>query len=573
MALDQAFREPTESASPSPESAAVRELLRLLVKAQKSMRLYQGGNAITNRLRDELFTRVSEHLDTQGPVDLTVREFHLLVGEEVVYEKEDRNDSLAFLLFRDGIRRLSLFPGLEAGELQRFIECLNRVSVRANEQDDLVTLFWEQDFKAIRYFAVDELASESEGPRLQDQLRSGALEGETGGGAAAEAVKLEDVDQPVSQLPVEACRLSDEEIEALRAEIATEEEEPFHLSLIELAIDLTLLEPSDEERHKLADNLMTIVDRLLAEGDLKAVASCFEHLNGLAEMAFRDSEPVQRLYDKLRRSLIETARLSRILERAESDRSLKPIQLTGFLARLGEDALPVIVPALGRMKTSAFRRALADAVCAAKDKALDVLARHLPSNGTAPDPTFLREVHYVLAHFPASQALPLIDRLLDTPDPEVRREAALLLGRFHEDETNRRCLELLNDADPEVRTTALDTLVRHGRSELARNVLDEALSSPVFEQRGLAEKRRFFAAVAKLAGEAALDWFVPLLRPDERHWFASRKDREEKEAIAHGIRMVGTEKAAQILTDLAASGDRAVRAACNKALVDRRARE
>jgi alkanesulfonate monooxygenase SsuD/methylene tetrahydromethanopterin reductase-like flavin-dependent oxidoreductase (luciferase family) len=88
----------------------------------------------------------------------------------------------------------------------------------------------------------------------------------------------------------------------------------------------------------------------------------------------------------------------------------------------------------------------------------------------------------------------------------------------------------------------------------------------------LSEKRRIYAAAAKLAGENALKWFVNILQPDERRWFASRKEREGCEAVAHGIRMVGTEKAQRLLEKLADQGDRFIRAACLKELgTDRKA--
>jgi len=140
-----------------PAAQRVREILRLLVKAQKALRLYQTGNAVSERLQAELFSTLSTHLDDFGSFTLTVREFRILLGGEAVYEGTDRNDSLAFLLFRDGIRQLTFGPGLTPNELHRFLTCLNRVAVLANEQDDLVTLFWEEDFKAITVYAARTL--------------------------------------------------------------------------------------------------------------------------------------------------------------------------------------------------------------------------------------------------------------------------------------------------------------------------------------------------------------------------------------------------------------------------------
>ena len=214
--------EETDDGDVSQRTPALRDLIRLLVKAQKALRLYQANNAMAHRLEKELYAKLFAHLEEEGAFELTVQEFKLFLGEEVLYESNDRNDSLSFTLFRDGVRKLSFHPGLEDEELHSFLTCLNRVGVHSNDQDDLVTLFWEQDFKSIKYYAIEELSSESSGPSLQHQLESGKLgEGEGGGGATADSVSLKDLEQPTAHLPNDACRLKEEELEALRTELLT----------------------------------------------------------------------------------------------------------------------------------------------------------------------------------------------------------------------------------------------------------------------------------------------------------------------------------------------------------------
>ncbi|HLE70419.1 MAG TPA: hypothetical protein VJH87_12110, partial [Vicinamibacteria bacterium] len=204
----------------------VRELIRLLVKTQKAQRLYDSKNAVAERLELDLYERLSAFVSEVGEVHLVVQESQLRCKDEVVFESPDRTDSLAFLLYRDGIRRLSFNPGLELQELRAFLRCLNRVAILTNDQDDLVTLLWEQDFHSIRYFAIEELARSESYPRLSDQLATGGARDAGGGGASAEAVSL-DLKQPVSTVPVEACRLGPEEIEAMQKELALEERAPF----------------------------------------------------------------------------------------------------------------------------------------------------------------------------------------------------------------------------------------------------------------------------------------------------------------------------------------------------------
>jgi hypothetical protein len=549
----------------SPRVDALRDLLRLLVKAQKALRLYEANNAIAHRLENELYSKLFAHLEEEGAFELTIQEFKILLGEDVLYESTDRNDSLAFTLFRDGFRKLSFHPGLEAEELHGFLTCLNRTAVHSNEQDDLVTLFWEQDFKAIKYYAIEELDTESTGPSLQEQLESGTL-GEGGGGGGADSVSLKDLEQPTAHLPSEACRLQEEEFEALRAELVNQETEPFCVSVVELAIELTLQERRKEERDRLANGLVAIADRLLKDGELVEIARMAEHIEGLADMLLAKSEPVAHLRTKVFRALSDAERLDGFLEQVERTRCLKPNELTTHLARLGPDALRALVPGMARMTTSPFRRAVADAILVAKEQAIPELSRHIPSNGDVPDATLVRELLYILSHLPGDHALPLVEKLLAASDDAIRRGASAVLGRFRSERTGEICLQLLLDPDAEVRSTALDALVRSGATNLAKAILDQSIADPGFEERSLLEKSRIFSAVAKLGGPQALDSFTEFIRPQELRWFASRKEREVLRAAVHGIHKLGTREAKELLQEMASKGDRFVRGATQREL-------
>ena len=550
----------------STEASAIRDLLQLAVKAVKARRLYLGASAVSERAEDDLFSRLAARIEEAGSLDLTVREFQLLHAEAVVYENLDRNDSLAFLLFRDGIRRLSFLPGLEKTDLRSLLQCLARSSPLGDRPDDLVTLFWEQDFKTIRYSAVEELASETEGPRLQEQLASGWTAAASSGRAVADPVTLKDLEQPVVHFPIAACQLSHQEAEALRAEVGHRGKEPSWTTVVELAVDLTLLETSEAERDALFESLLATLDRLLADGDVGAMAGSVEHLAGLADLVSGESEPVGRLKSRIVHSLAEPERLDRFLERVGQTRALRPADLSAHLNRLGAEALPALIPWMGRLPTPGLRRAVSEVVRTGGETAVGHLTRHLLAGEGADNAALWREGLHVLGRLPSDVVLPALEELLDASQTTGRREVVSLLGRFREERVEAICLGLLGDADEQIRGSALDTLVRRGRAGLAKPLLDRSLAAAGFDARSPVEKRRLFAGVAKLAGEEALAWFAELLGRTQRGWLAGRQDREVREAAAHGIRVVGTERARQLLRELAASRDRLTRAACLKEL-------
>jgi len=564
-----------ERVTESRKAGLVRELVRLLVKTQKAQRLYDSRNAVAERLELDLYERLSAFVSEEGDIQLVVLESQLRSEDEVVFESANRTDSLAFLLYRDGIRRLSFSPGLEHQELRAFLRCLNRVALLTNDRDDLVTLLWEQDFHSIRYFAIEELARSESYPRLSDQLAAGeSSEGPWGGaaGQAGEAVIL-DLKQPVSTVPVEACRLQSGEIEALQKQLAAEEQQPFRQVVAELALELVLLEDGENEKGQISEEIVEIADRLIADGDVAELVGMHEHVEGLATMVFRGAASAQKLSLELTRSLVEPERFERLMETVEMEHAPKPEALTVFLGRLGSSASPLLLLWMGRFSSAPYRRAVTGALLFLESGGLPILREGLPLGPPPVEPQerlwhrqLVREVVHALSRHSSEEALPLLTELLSSPDPETRRESFLAASRYSEERVLSLCLERIVDSDPEVRTTALDTLVKRGRVDLGLQILERALASELFEKLGLLEKRRLFSAAAKLSGESALDSFQKLLNAREDHWFQKEKDRAFAEAAAHGIRMVGSPRAKRMLEDGSQSGHKLVRAACLKEL-------
>jgi hypothetical protein len=556
----------------SRKIGGVRELIRLLVKTQKAQRLYDAKNAVAERLELDLYERLSAFVSEEGEVQLVVLESQLRCEDQLVFESPDRTDSLSFLLYRDGIRRLSFSPGLELQELRAFLRCLNRVALLTNDQDDLVTLLWEQDFHSIRYFAIEELARTESYPRLADQLATGESHDTEGGGAPAEAVSL-DLKQPVSTVPVEACRLASGEVETLQKELAAEEQQPFRQLVSELALELVLLEDGEEEQGGISEEIVEIADRLISDGDVAELMGMHEHIEGLATMVFPKAASAQTLSSELTRSLSEPERFEKLMERVEVVHAPRPEALTVFLARLGSSVRSQLLPWMGRFSSPPYRRAVTGALLFLEDRGLGVLGDGLPAGPPPVEPQerlrhrqLVREVVHALSRHSSGEALPLLEQLLSSLDPETRRESFLAASRFAEERVLSLCLERLLDSDPEVRTAALDTLVKRGRADLGLPILERSIASGRFEGLALLEKRRLFAAAAKLSGESALDAFQKLLNAREDHWFQKRRDRDFLEAVAHGIRMVGGPRARRILEDSSRSGPKLVRAACLKEL-------
>ena len=97
-----------ESAAPalargSPRAQAAAALVGALGKAARAFTLYDAGNALVRQFIGE-YRSSGRRRHRQRGRGLEVQPFEMGLGPEVVYREDDRERSLAFKLFRDGVR-------------------------------------------------------------------------------------------------------------------------------------------------------------------------------------------------------------------------------------------------------------------------------------------------------------------------------------------------------------------------------------------------------------------------------------------------------------------------------------
>ena len=153
--LDSALDWNDPSSLPTEE---VRSLFVVLSKALRAHQLYDENNPVYQRFVSQLADALTELWSRMDRLPISVEEDRFMWMGEPVYESESRADSLAFLLYKDGIREFTLHEGLETQELSAFLKVLNQARDLRPQGDDLLTILWEKDLRYFTYSYVDVLA-------------------------------------------------------------------------------------------------------------------------------------------------------------------------------------------------------------------------------------------------------------------------------------------------------------------------------------------------------------------------------------------------------------------------------
>ncbi|HSG47333.1 MAG TPA: hypothetical protein VLA43_05870, partial [Longimicrobiales bacterium] len=119
--------------------AQIGEFFVTLGKALRAFQLYDENNPVYQRFVQALSTAFLGLWEELDELHVLVDEERLTVEGEEVYRNATRSESLAFLLYKDGIRSLTFRPGIEE-ESKTFLKVLNQARLARADGDDLVTL-------------------------------------------------------------------------------------------------------------------------------------------------------------------------------------------------------------------------------------------------------------------------------------------------------------------------------------------------------------------------------------------------------------------------------------------------
>ena len=549
---------------------AVRSLFVTLGKAFRAHQLYDENNPVRQRFVDALkseFERLWKEMDR---LVVSIDKDHIYLGDSEVYHSESRNDSLAFLFFKDGVREITFLPLIESEELDSFLGVLQKARKLVPEGDDLLTVLWEEELQYFQYQYVDLLAEgvalpESAGGNSAAELQAAlaaedeeiaAKEDADGGGAAA------DTPQTVSQEDFNPTlyALDPREMETLRDELQKEMRRDIRSDVLKALFDL-LEQPENRERQsEILGILETLLPNFLSRGGLIAATNVLRELRRLEEQ--------QGLFDEER--LAESGKIVDDISAPDAIEELiqalydgtiraSSAQLSGFLQFLRGGAL---APLLRESET-------------AEHKELQAVLR--------------KSVQGIADRNRAD-----VVQLLEEDDAVVASGAARLAGQMQITEAGPGLARLLAHADPSVRLAAVDAAVALKASTVA-GVLQKTLEDPEREVRiaaakalgelryppaaqtlaaivkgkqiraaDITEKVAVFEAYGSTAENDGIGLLDQLL--NQKGLLGKRESTEIRAAAALGLGRIGSPEARAVLERATRDDDPVVRSNVNRAL-------
>lgn len=544
-------------------------LMQALVKGLRATQLYLPNNPVYQQALQNVRAAFAPVWQETNELLLGVTESDLVLDKRALLSQPNQTDSIAWVLFKDGVRTLTFLEGVETEEIARFLTVIHQArTLPADANDDLLTLLWEQDFQYIRYDFVELASAEAvpipkieapeEEPAPQEHVHRQVVEETVEPEPPKGLVTLEEFDATLYFL-------DDAERAFLAAEIEREYKQDLRGNILAMLFDLIELQTYSTVRAELISILENFIPYLLAVGDFRAVAFICreqrvvlerardvlpEHRRALGEIPAKLSQP--EALAQLLQSLDEAAVHPTEEELGELFREFRPQALETVLAWMPK----LTNERVRELLTSAARR-LAQTYPAELTRALGVA-----------DETVLLEAVRLAAHLRLPPVVPALGSLLATGSSQIKVAVVEALSAMGTPGAMQQLEKGVDDDDRDVRIGAVRVLAARGH----RNVLgrvEAAVQGKALREADLTEKMAFFEAYGVLAGPPGVAPLAAMLQAGGG--FLKRKeDPETRACAAMALGKISTPEAVTVLEGAAGDKDPLVRNAVNKALRERR---
>jgi HEAT repeat protein len=543
---------PAPDLPPPEEREAVQELVRDLGRSLRVHLLYEGNNTAVGRFVEALQARFAAVWELLPRVAVHVEEREIGWQGETVYRGETRAEDLAFLLYRDGVRELTFLPGFEGAELAAFLDILVRVQRLKADEDDLLTLLWDRDWKHLRYRYVEA---------LPDGV---ALPAPSASPARAVPPPREEESTLVSTVSREDFRealyfLDEADLRRLDAEVRREQERDLWRDVLSGLFD-RLEDGTPERQERIVGILADLLPTLLAAGNLPLAAGLLRELVAIATRPGVLAPPVLRAVRGLFDRLSHAETVEELIRTVEHDPG--PAALEGLGALLSffpPDTLPALLRAAEATSAEGVRAAVLDAaerLAGGEGERLVPLLAHEDARVAA-------GAARVAGRRGMAAAAPAVARQLARPELPLRLAAVEALLALRNPVAAHALQGALGDGEREVRIAAARALAAL-RYSPARAALEAALGSRRLAEADRTERIAFYEAFGAVAGEDGVGLLDRVL--NGKSWLGRKESAETRACAALGLARSGLPSARRALASASAETDPVVRSAVGRAL-------
>ena len=532
-----------------------RDVVMVLVKTVRATKMYLPNNPVYIKFREELGEKFESFFKEEELMSFNVGRYELTFLGQEVYQNPDKEDNMALMFFKDGVREFSFHRGIAGEEIGAFIDILKFDEKARGLDDDLVTLMWEKDFQNVTYTLADEGLGEEWGDDSGEDANDSpgaadARDAQPSPGDGARILSTGGVPGVPGALDL---RAMDDGFEAVRGSFKPPDDLALLTELTDIFYDILLTEPDEERFGTVVESIGRALEIFVDRGELAQAT--------VLVMKVRELETDERLAGRLQV-------LDGVMERACSDPVIKKVgacigqggpaameSAGSYLMGLDTRVVGPVVGLLESVDSRMSRKALCEilvGLCAGSAAPLVPFLSHRSW-------FVVRNVVMVLGRVGDPEAVAALGGCLRHREAKVRRETLQTLSALKCSKSEDLLEGCLRDADGTNRIFA-GRLLANMNPGRAFESFSALLREKEFERRPFEERKEFFELFGRTGREKAL----PMLagRFARKGFLGVVKRDDARACAAYGLAAAGGDEAYGLLKTESGSKSKLLRNAC-----------
>lgn len=567
----------------------VRTVIQCFSKFIHGRKLYAKNNPTLLKFASEFDQSFRDYFENEEELVLSIDRYSMMWRDQVVYNNDKREESIALLLHKDGVGELCFESAVTNDELERFVDLITEKVYNAATGDDVVTELWRADFDHIFYRVLDEYlvgeygngdqeaGAEQVSLEIEDhqEIPSFADRGRiiVDSSESVEAVHIylnnlitqnfptsseAQKEERLQNLMDSLFKVNQEELTDYREELFQEKQEDRLLDLFEVILGFALMKDNPQITRDVTNVLDRIAEFVILEKNPTSLTSLLTTIRVFAR-SNQFTPNVASFFETLESKFCDTDLLLSLGELINT--GTKSVDVFKYFKEVGSSSASAICQLLDRTSSAKFHREACDTLLAIawEDIPSIISDLNMEKSQLARDAVYLTRIS-------APTEIPqMVKELMYYPDHKVQEEVIEYLADNRTEEAVALLDRLLDDNDQRIRIKATTAVANMKCQSLATKIVDMAFDKEL-STRSMEEQEQVFRAAGRLGGETLVPRLRRMVEKKGLLGIGKGPSKENKLLAIRALEEIQAPDSIQILEQLANDSEGLVKAKAKRAL-------
>lgn len=566
----------------------VLSIINSLSKFINAKKLYTDNNPTLKKFAEGLDSSFKTFFQDENELLLTIEKYQIFWRDQIVYENDIKDESIAFLLFKDGIGEVTFQRSVTFDEINTFVEIIKDEIHNYSPTHDLTERIWRSDFENIHYQVIDDGLTAEQGKAQGADVRPNKVPLEIVDHENLYNIAFKDDDSTqtraksasvgayfynlfynnplvdsgkkedhIQNLLKSFFTINDHEIKIWEKDLKSEKQLDKLVLLLECLSDFVNSPQNISQLPAVTNILDRLLDHIISEADPSTLAQTLNILRERIEN-HQTINDIKSLFKGFEKTITNTD----FLVRLGKNITYSPEYSNDFfqyLQIIGDGSSKAICALLEHMDTPLNHRKACDTLLAVSKQnimeAIDSLNTDIPQ--------IARDVVYLFRKLNFKEIPQSVKELIFYPDISVKEEVISLLADIGNEESQLLLQKFLDDEDENVRIKTLNAISKINSPGIKDKIISLAMSKNIMD-RSAREQEHTFRSLGILLGTEIIPMLDELTTGNKLRAL-SKKHKNYKMLAICALEQIIDSESLNLLQKFSSDRDAAIRARANKA--------